>query len=170
MSKIFLTNKHNGVVIIMVREKEFSVFSSRDAIRVTGATQRQLDYWDVLGLVPASISGNPGKGRARRYSFRDLIKLRVVVTLRKAGLSLQRIRKALKIVEKWDKKSGVWAKRNFVVMGTDIFVTTPDRQALKKVLDDSGQLAFSVVFVGEVLRDAKERIRLDVAKKQKATA
>ena len=70
-------------------------FNSEDASRLTGATQSQLRYWDKLRLVQPSIQGTRGRpGRRRKYSFRDLVMLRVVVTLKKNGMSLQRIGRA----------------------------------------------------------------------------
>ena len=70
-------------------------FNSEDASRLTGATQSQLRYWDKLRLVQPSIQSTDGRpGKRRKYSFRDLVMLRVVVTLKANGLSLQRIGRA----------------------------------------------------------------------------
>ncbi len=70
-------------------------FNSEHASRLTGATQSQLRYWDKLRLVQPSIQGTDGRpGKQRKYSFRDLVMLRVVVTLKANGLSLQRIGRA----------------------------------------------------------------------------
>lgn len=70
-------------------------FNSEDASKLTGATQSQLRYWDKLRLVQPSIQGTDGRpGKQRKYSFRDLVMLRVVVTLKANGLSLQRIGRA----------------------------------------------------------------------------
>lgn len=56
-------------------------------IKLTGATLNQLKYWGRLGLVSPEING-----RRAYYSFKDIVKLRVLVSLRKEGLSLQRMR------------------------------------------------------------------------------
>jgi DNA-binding transcriptional MerR regulator len=54
---------------------------------LTRATSNQLKYWVRTGLVcPAR------KGKICFYSFKDVIKLRVLVSLKSRGLSLQKIR------------------------------------------------------------------------------
>ncbi|MBN2062961.1 MAG: MerR family transcriptional regulator [Deltaproteobacteria bacterium] len=56
-------------------------------IKLTGATANQLKYWGRLDIITPDING-----RRAHYSFKDIIKLRVLVSLRKHGLSLQKIR------------------------------------------------------------------------------
>jgi len=55
--------------------------------KLTGATSNQLKYWSRIGLVAPEING-----RRAHYSFKDIVKLRVLVSLRKNGLSLQKVR------------------------------------------------------------------------------
>ena len=141
-------------------------FSAGDARMITGATQRQLDYWDERRVVPASLGRKEGKGNERKYSYADLVKLRVVVELRKAGLSLQRIRKALKILNGWEPETDALVGKRLVTDGRDVLVTTSDSQVLKSVLRQ-GQLAFSVVFLGETVSVVKKKIGLYL--KRKAT-
>jgi len=56
-------------------------------IKLTGATSNQLKYWGRIELVTPEING-----RRAHYSFKDIVKLRVLVSLRKNGLSLQKVR------------------------------------------------------------------------------
>lgn len=69
-------------------------FSSDEVHRLTGATYRQLDYWDRTELI-CPAQGAFGSGTARRYSAADVVKVRAVVVLLAAGLSLGCIRRAL---------------------------------------------------------------------------
>ncbi|MBA3738555.1 MAG: MerR family transcriptional regulator, partial [Actinobacteria bacterium] len=66
-----------------------------EVCRVVGITYRQLDYWARTGLVLPSIRDAGGSGTQRLYSFRDLVQLRVIKKLIDAGVSLQRVRKAV---------------------------------------------------------------------------
>jgi DNA-binding transcriptional MerR regulator len=141
-------------------------FSAGDARMITGATQRQLDYWDERQIVPASLGRKEGKGNERKYSYADLVRLRVVVELRKAGLSLQRIRKALKVLNDWEPETDALVGKRLVTDGRDVLVTTSDSQVLKSVLK-RGQLAFSVVFLGETVSVVQKKI--DLYLKGKAT-
>jgi len=58
---------------------------------LTGATSNQLKYWARTKLVAPEING-----RRARYSFKDIVKLRILVSLRKNGLSLQKVRLGIK--------------------------------------------------------------------------
>jgi DNA-binding transcriptional MerR regulator len=70
-------------------------FRAPEAVRITGVTYRQLDYWTRTDLVTPSINDAHGSGTQRLYSFQDLATLRVIKRLLDTGLSLQRIRRAV---------------------------------------------------------------------------
>jgi len=55
--------------------------------RLTGATTNQLKYWVRTGLVCPARGG-----KCYLYSFKEIVKLRVLVSLRRKGLSLQKMR------------------------------------------------------------------------------
>ncbi len=69
-----------------------TVFTSRQAIQITGVTQRQLAYWRKTGLITPS-QRTPG-GHSR-YSFHDLIALKTAKRLIDAGVSLQKLRNSI---------------------------------------------------------------------------
>jgi DNA-binding transcriptional MerR regulator len=62
---------------------------------VVGITYRQLDYWARTGLLLPSINEARGSGSQRRYSYTDLVQLKVIKRLLDAGVSLQTARKAI---------------------------------------------------------------------------
>jgi DNA-binding transcriptional MerR regulator len=64
-------------------------YTTLQAARLAGCTQAQLDYWERSGLVV------PDPTEAGRYSFRDLVALRMVRSLLDAGLPMARIRRAV---------------------------------------------------------------------------
>jgi DNA-binding transcriptional MerR regulator len=66
--------------------------------RVVDITYRQLDYWATTGLVEPSVRDAVGSGSQRLYSFEDIVTLKVIKRLLDAGVSLQRIRKAIEYV------------------------------------------------------------------------
>ena len=67
--------------------------------KIVGVTYRQLDHWTSTGLVQPSVRDAEGSGSQRLYGFDDIVQLKVIKRLRDAGVSLQRIRKALDEVE-----------------------------------------------------------------------
>jgi DNA-binding transcriptional MerR regulator len=62
---------------------------------IVGITYRQLDYWARTDLLRPSLVDAAGSGSQRRYSYRDLVALKVIKSLLDAGLSLQTARKAI---------------------------------------------------------------------------
>jgi DNA-binding transcriptional MerR regulator len=65
---------------------------------LVGITYRQLDYWARTGLIKPSIQSAQGSGTQRRYSFTDIVQLKVVKRLLDAGMSLKKIRSAMQIL------------------------------------------------------------------------
>lgn len=63
--------------------------------KAVGISYRQLDYWARTGLVRPSVRDAQGSGTQRLYSFEDLVQLRVIKKLLDAGVSLQRVRRAI---------------------------------------------------------------------------
>ena len=66
-----------------------------EVCKIAGISYRQLDYWARTGLVTPSIRDAGGSGTQRLYSFRDLLLLKVIKRFLDAGISLQRVRKAI---------------------------------------------------------------------------
>ena len=63
--------------------------------KIVGITYRQLDYWARTNLIRPSIADARGSGSQRRYSYRDLVDLKVIKSLLDAGVSLQSARQAV---------------------------------------------------------------------------
>ena len=66
--------------------------------KLVGITYRQLDYWARTELLTPSIQTASGSGTQRRYSFGDIVQLKVVKRLLDAGMSLKKIRQAMEIL------------------------------------------------------------------------
>ena len=72
-----------------------NTYPTRLVRSLTKATDNQLKYWVKIGLVFPNK-----KGKTYFYSFRDLIKLKLIVFLKNNGLSLQKIKKGIKNLTK----------------------------------------------------------------------
>ena len=70
-------------------------FSGATVCRLTGVTYRQLDYWARTDLVTPSVASATGSGSKRRYSYRDILEVKVVKSLLDAGVALARARQAV---------------------------------------------------------------------------
>jgi len=67
-----------------------NIYPTKLVRKLTGSSLNQLKYWVKINLV------SPGKrGKSSFYSFKDIVKLRVLVSLRRKGLSLQKVREGI---------------------------------------------------------------------------
>ncbi len=90
--------------------------------RLTGASLNQLKYWNKIGIAC------PGKnGRACSYSFKDIIKLRVLVSLRKNGLSLQKVREGIANLSRLLPDDEPLSRLVIYTDGTDMIVVEKGR-------------------------------------------
>lgn len=67
-------------------------YSGKRAAEIVGITYRQLDYWARTDLVKPSLAMATGSGSRRKYSYRDLLELKVVKNLLDAGIKLESVR------------------------------------------------------------------------------
>jgi len=70
-------------------------FSGPQVCAIVGVTYRQLDYWARTELLTPSVAEAKGSGSKRRYSYHDVVSLKVIKQLLDAGLSLQAARRAV---------------------------------------------------------------------------
>jgi DNA-binding transcriptional MerR regulator len=70
-------------------------FRGPQVCQLVGISYRQLDYWARTGLLRPSLAEAQGSGTKRRYSYRDLLELKVIKRLLDAGVSLQAARRAV---------------------------------------------------------------------------
>jgi DNA-binding transcriptional MerR regulator len=69
-------------------------FSGKRAADIVGISYRQLDYWARTDLIRPSMADAHGSGSRRRYTYRDLLELKLVKTLLDNGIKLESIREA----------------------------------------------------------------------------
>jgi DNA-binding transcriptional MerR regulator len=62
---------------------------------IVGITYRQLDYWARTDLLRPSVTEARGSGTQRRYSYADLLQLKVIKRLLDSGISLHSARRAI---------------------------------------------------------------------------
>ncbi|MGA0885487.1 MAG: MerR family transcriptional regulator, partial [Ilumatobacteraceae bacterium] len=72
----------------MLNESITEGFSGRQTAEIVGISYRQLDYWARTDLIRPSLADASGSGSRRRYSYQDLLELRVIKTLLDAGIKL----------------------------------------------------------------------------------
>lgn len=131
-------------------------FGKKAVIALTGVSGRQVEYWATTGVVRPSVAA-AGKGSRRRYSFKDLVALRVAKRLKDEGLSLQKIRKTLAWLRKNfpDIKQPL-AQIRFLSNGRDLFILTADPAVMLNAL--TKQFMFSMA-LGELIADLQGQVK-----------
>jgi DNA-binding transcriptional MerR regulator len=69
-------------------------YGGKKAAEIVGISYRQLDYWARTDLVRPSLTDAAGSGSRRKYSYQDLLELKLVKSLLDGGVNLEKVRKA----------------------------------------------------------------------------
>ncbi len=112
-------------------------FRGPQVCSIVGITYRQLDYWARTDLLRPSISEARGSGTQRRYSYRDLLELKVIKRLLDAGISLQSARRALDVLRSHGEEV---ATANLVLNGTQSVLATTGEQIIDLLRGGQGVL------------------------------
>lgn len=133
-------------------------FGVEDASRLTGLTVGQLGAWDRSGLLrPSFASENRSSPYSRVYSFRDIVSLRVLASLRlEHHVSVQHLRKVSKQLAHLGEER--WTATTLFVLGRRVVFDDPETLARQEVV--SGQRVFDIplrVAIGST-RDAIREI------------
>jgi DNA-binding transcriptional MerR regulator len=128
--------KFNGVVSLG--------FSTAQAARLTGLTARQLDHWDRKGFLKPSLERARGYGSTRRYSFGDIVRLRVAARLRAAGVGLARIQRCAEALERIGGEDGGLGGVRLLVTGSRVLWARSDREVVDLLEEGQLVLVFSL--------------------------
>jgi DNA-binding transcriptional MerR regulator len=99
-------------------------YSGTQAAKIVGITYRQLDYWARTDLVRPSLSDASGSGSRRRYSYNDLLELRVIKTLLDAGIKLESVREGFEYLRA--HVGGDIAAAHLVINGSSVVLCQGD--------------------------------------------
>lgn len=129
-------------------------FRAPQVCSIVGITYRQLDYWARTGLITPSISSAKGSGTQRRYSYKDVLELKVIKQLLDAGLSLNSARRAVDCLR--ESLGEDLASANLVINGAGS-VLAKSGEELIDVLR-GGQGVLSLVPMAGVVADLEAAI------------
>jgi DNA-binding transcriptional MerR regulator len=99
-------------------------YSGTQAAKIVGISYRQLDYWARTDLVRPSLADAAGSGSRRRYSYRDLLELRVIKTLLDAGIRLESVRDVFAYLRQ--HVTSDIASAHIVISGTQVVLCDGD--------------------------------------------
>jgi DNA-binding transcriptional MerR regulator len=95
-------------------------FSGTRTAQIVGITYRQLDYWARTNLIRPSLADATGSGSRRRYSYRDLLELKVVKKLLDAGIRLETVRDIFRYLR--ERVDGDVVTAHLVINGNQVIL------------------------------------------------
>ncbi len=113
-------------------------FSGKRTAEIVGITYRQLDYWARTDLLRPSVSDAQGSGSRRRYSYKDLVELKVIKTLLDAGIKLESVREVFSYMRQ--QLGEDIASANLVIHGSTSVLTRSGEELIDLVRKGQGVL------------------------------
>jgi len=112
---------------------EESVFLSGDLARIAGVSRRQLQWLDERQVVSPRQ-----EGRRRKYSPQQVLEVLTVSSLRRKGLSLQKVRRVLRLLRReWGQVaaaiSGGASRLYLITNGESIHLETQPERILERL-------------------------------------
>jgi DNA-binding transcriptional MerR regulator len=143
-----------------------SSFSGPEVCRITGVTYRQVDYWARTELVTPSVAVATGSGSKRRYSYTDLVEVKVIKSLLDAGVSLARTRQAVACLREF---LGVdLGSASLILSGTRTVMAHSNGEIVD--LLRGGQGVFNVVPLAPVVAELDHSLRATESAEARARA
>jgi len=129
-------------------------FRGPQVCKVVGISYRQLDYWARTDLVRPSLADAHGSGTQRRYSYRDLVRLKVIKNLLDAGVKLQAARKAIDYIR--GDLGDDWATASLVLNGGNSVLARTGDDLVDVVRQGQGVL--NIVSLAQVVDELQASI------------
>lgn len=129
-------------------------FTADQVTRLTGLSDKQLAYWDRTGFfVPRHAAGDRRSPYARLYSFKDVVGLRTLSTLRgRHGVSLPHLRTVAAKLRAYS--DAPWADLSLKVWNRKVQFDEPETGRTRGVVDGQFVLLRLDSVVDEVKREA----------------
>lgn len=140
--------------------KSVETFAIARAAKFSGLSPTMLDYLCRQEILVPSFPVERRRGCPRQYSFGDVVMLRALARLLKAGVSVQRLKKALHSIRKHHKDilRNSLPAQYLVTDGRRVFLREKDA-----LLDLDGTAQMSFLFILELNDVRREVIRASAA-------
>jgi DNA-binding transcriptional MerR regulator len=129
-------------------------FSGTRTAEIVGITYRQLDYWARTDLVRPSMADAKGSGTRRKYSYRDLLELKIIKQLLDAGIKLETVREVFSNLRQHVGEDITSA--NIVIDGGSAVLARDDGELVDLVR--TGQGVLNVLSLGRVAQEVDASI------------
>ncbi len=133
------------------------LFSTKTVAGLVDASVRQVDHWVRTGLLKPSAREASGKGSRRRFTFVDVVAMKVISKLRERGCSLPKIREAVRYLKKQypeDSDSRMLAQLTLLTDGKKVYLLTDERQIMEVL---THQHVWSLA-IGQIITEIRSQV------------
>jgi DNA-binding transcriptional MerR regulator len=124
-------------------------YDAKAAARIGGLTVDMINYLCRQGIIAPSGGGARGRGTARKYTYADVLLLRVIAKLLEQGISVLRLKRSLAALQKnGGSLQDLVTKRLVATDGYNVYF---GRDNVLEMLG-SGQMAFAFIIELNALR------------------
>jgi DNA-binding transcriptional MerR regulator len=131
-------------------------FSGKRAAEIVNISYRQLDYWARTDLIRPSLADARGSGSRRRYSYRDLIELKLVKTLLDVGIKLETVREAFAYVR--EQLGEDLSSAKLVLSGKSAVLVRENDELIDVLGKTKGQGVLNLLDLGDVKEEVDDAI------------
>jgi DNA-binding transcriptional MerR regulator len=131
-------------------------FSGKRAAEIVNISYRQLDYWARTDLIRPSVADAHGSGSRRRYSYRDLIELKLIKTLLDNGIKLENVRQAFQYVR--DQLGEDLSSAKLVLSGSSAVLVRENDELIDVVSKYKGQGVLNFLDLEDVTKEVDTAI------------
>ena len=131
-------------------------YSGKRAADIVGITYRQLDYWARTDLIRPSLADAHGSGSRRRYTYRDLLELKLVKTLLDNGIKLESIRDAFSLMR--DQLGDDVSSAKLVIAGNSALLVRENEELIDVVNRYQGQGVLNLLALDGVVEQVDAAI------------
>jgi DNA-binding transcriptional MerR regulator len=130
-------------------------YSGSQAAKIVDITYRQLDYWARTDLIRPSVTDASGSGSRRRYSYKDLLELRVIKTLLDSGFKLESVREVFHYLR--EQMQTDVAAAHLVISGNSVVLAADDGELIDVLRKGQGVLT-NVLSLSNVKQEVDAQI------------
>ena len=131
-------------------------FSGKRAAEIVKISYRQLDYWARTDLIRPSLADAHGSGSRRRYSYRDLIELKLIKTLLDNGIKLENVRQAFHYIR--DQLGEDLSSAKLVLSGSSAVLVRENNELIDVVSKYKGQGVLNFLDLEDVTKEVDTAI------------
>ncbi len=122
-------------------------FSGPQVCSIVGITYRQLDHWARTDLLRPSLSDAKGSGSRRRYSYEDVLQVKVIKKLLDGGQALPSTRR---VIERLRSEGESVASANLVICGDTVALARNGEELVDLLRGGQGMLSLVLELAGVV--------------------